>query len=171
MTDYLTVADTAKLVRQALKAAFPGVKFSVRSNSYAGGASIDVSWTDGPLESAVQETAKRYEGATFDGMTDMKSNHSTLLAGPDGNVAEVSMGADYVFTRRDLSESYRAELAELAARVIERSSDHYAMGWGLEINYYSLPTPYRVLDVANGHQVIRHLSQHVAPGEARALAV
>ncbi len=46
--DYLSCADTAQLVRAALEQAFPRQKFSVRSHTYAGGASIDISWTDGP---------------------------------------------------------------------------------------------------------------------------
>ena len=33
MTNYLTCAETAKLVRSALKTEFPGVRFSVRSIS------------------------------------------------------------------------------------------------------------------------------------------
>ena len=44
--DWVSVADTATLVRGALASAFPGVKFYVRSESYAGGASINV-WYDG----------------------------------------------------------------------------------------------------------------------------
>jgi hypothetical protein len=39
---YLSAAETAVLVRAELKAAFPGVKFSVKTHTYAGGASIDV---------------------------------------------------------------------------------------------------------------------------------
>jgi hypothetical protein len=39
-TQYLSCAETAKLVRAALKESFPGVKFSVKSSTYAGGASI-----------------------------------------------------------------------------------------------------------------------------------
>lgn len=46
--DYLSAADTAKLVRVALKRSFPGTRFSVRSKTYSGGASIDVSWMDPP---------------------------------------------------------------------------------------------------------------------------
>ena len=48
-TKYLSCAETAKLVRTALKKNFPGVKFSVRSSVYSGGASIDVSWMLGLL--------------------------------------------------------------------------------------------------------------------------
>ena len=49
MTEYVSTTDTAKLVRAALKKAFastyPGVKFSVRSDRYADGASVRVTWT------------------------------------------------------------------------------------------------------------------------------
>lgn len=38
----LTCAETAKLVRKELKKHFPGQKFSVRSHTYAGGASISI---------------------------------------------------------------------------------------------------------------------------------
>ncbi|GAC1575762.1 MAG: hypothetical protein NVS3B18_09520 [Candidatus Dormibacteria bacterium] len=103
---YVTCADTAKLLRAALKAAHPGVRFSVRSSTYAGGASISVDWTDGPCQDEVDSTARRYSGATFDGMTDTKSYHRTLLAGPDGTVEEVHFGADFIFTSRGLSDSY-----------------------------------------------------------------
>ena len=41
---WVTTADTARLIRSALKAAFPDTKFSVRSRTYAGGSSIDVSY-------------------------------------------------------------------------------------------------------------------------------
>ena len=42
---YLSAVETARLVRKALKARFPDVRFSVRSDSYAGGASVRVGWT------------------------------------------------------------------------------------------------------------------------------
>lgn len=41
---YVSVADMAKELRKALKAAFPGQKFSVTSKSYSGGASIHVGY-------------------------------------------------------------------------------------------------------------------------------
>jgi len=49
-TTYVSVTDTAKEIRKTLKLHFAGVKFSVRSKSYSGGASVNVSWTDGPTE-------------------------------------------------------------------------------------------------------------------------
>lgn len=103
---YLTCAETAKLVREALKRHRPKVKFSVRSKTYSGGASIDIHWTDGPRTKAVDAVAKRFEGADFDGMQDLKSTHCTVLSQPDGSVQEVRFGADFIFTSR--SESDRA---------------------------------------------------------------
>lgn len=101
-TQYLTCAETAKLLREALKAAYPGIKFSVRSDTYAGGASIRVVWTDGPVDSTVDLTAKRYAGASFDGTIDLKSYHSSIIVSGE-DMREVHFGADFVFTEREIS--------------------------------------------------------------------
>ena len=95
---YLSCAETAKLVRAALKESFPGVKFSVKSSVYSGGASINIKYTDGPTYEQVKAVAGMFEGAYFDGMTDYKgSNYGSL----DGN--EVRFGADFIFVNRDFS--------------------------------------------------------------------
>jgi hypothetical protein len=110
---YVSAVDTAKLIRKTLRAGWPGVRFSVRTNTYAGGASIDVRWTDGPTEADVRRTTELYAGSTFDGMTDTKSFHDTVLVGPDGP-EEVHFGAHHVFATRDLSD----ELVGAAAAMI-----------------------------------------------------
>jgi hypothetical protein len=123
-TSYLSVTETAKLVRAALKKAFPGVKFSVRSDSYAGGASIDVGWTDGPTGKEVDAVIKMYEGGGFDGMQDLAYSYShwlmpdgsTVLASsthnfdggvinekPHPDAVPIQFGADYVFGHRKFS--------------------------------------------------------------------
>lgn len=101
MSTYISCADTAKLIRKALKENFPGVKFSVRSDTYSGGASIDVKWLDGPAAPSVEEVVIQFKGATFDGMTDMKSYHTSSLNGE-----EVHFGADFVFCKRSLSRTF-----------------------------------------------------------------
>lgn len=116
-TEYRTAAQTAKAVRQALKANFPGVKFSVRSRTYAGGASIDISWVDGPTQAAVEAIANRYQGADFDGMQDLKTHREpTLLAGADGELRAVSWGADYIFCRRTFGVELMAAAAASVAQ-------------------------------------------------------
>jgi len=103
MAKYINVTDTAKLVRKALKRTFKGTKFRVRSERYAGGSSVSVSWTDGPTVAQVDEVAKLFQGANFDSMQDLMQYHTTLLSNADGSVEEVRFGADFVSTYREMS--------------------------------------------------------------------
>ncbi len=135
-TRHLTVAETAKLIRPLLTKQFPGVKFSVRSKSYSGGASIDISWTDGPRGKEVDPIIAGFEGASFDGMNDLKTNQESWLL-PDGTAGlahrqescggsipgyeserpsgaeRVSFGADYIFTSREVSNWDEREFTAL----------------------------------------------------------
>lgn len=135
---HLSCAETAKLVRKALKLAFPGQKFSVRSESYSMGASIHVTWTDGPTTQQVDRVIGVYAGADFDGMIDLKTHNdhwlepdgSSTLAyaqGTTGSFVEqicdpptsqsrlVSFGADFVQCQRSLSPEIEAKIqAEIA---------------------------------------------------------
>lgn len=109
---YLSCAETAKLVRTALAARWPGVKFSVRSKTYSGGASIDVSWTDGPPQKSVETVVKEFEGADFDGMQDLKTYHDSMLNG-----RRVHFGSNFVFCNRDYSV---AAIEALARRTMKK---------------------------------------------------
>ena len=108
---YISCTDTAKLVRKALKKNFPNVKFSVRSSSYSGGASIDVSWTDGPVSQRVDKVIKPFAGSTFDGMIDLKSYVDSEYEGKP-----VHFAADYVFSQRDISDF--SEKMEAATKLV-----------------------------------------------------
>lgn len=133
---YLTCAETAKLVRGALKTAFPGVTFSVRSSTYSGGASITVGWTDGPRSTVVDEVIGIFSGADFDGMVDLKVDNThwlhpdgtvtlarrpgttgsfaEIIGDPSGPTAQlVSFGADFIFAQRDISPEFQGELVAL----------------------------------------------------------
>jgi hypothetical protein len=96
---YLTVTDTAKLIRAALKESFPSVKFSVRSKSYSGGSSINIGWTDGPTSAQVDAVADQFEGGYFDGMIDYKGSVYHKLDGEP-----VHFCADFVFCNQRLSD-------------------------------------------------------------------
>lgn len=111
MSKSISCADTAKLIRQALKEAFKGVKFSVRSSIYSGGASIYVGWTDGPNSAQVEAVAKVFSGAYFDGMQDLKGATYALL---DGQV--VQFGADFVFCDRKHSPALVGKACASVAR-------------------------------------------------------
>ena len=82
-TRYLGLAASNKLIRQVLKAQFPGVKFSVKGDSYAGGSSTDVRWTDGPTQEQVEMLLGGFASAGFDGSIDMQYSYDQWLL-PNG---------------------------------------------------------------------------------------
>lgn len=119
MTKYINTAETAKLVRKALKESFPGVKFSVRSSTYSGGASISVSWTDGPTSAMVDSVAETFSGSYFDGMTDFKGSLKHMI---DGEL--VDFAADSVRSTRNLSREFLGRV--LAAGVRTYGTEMFA---------------------------------------------
>lgn len=84
----------ASNIRRQLARAFPGVVFTVRSDSYSGGNHIDVGWTLGPLTDAVAAITNRYVEGSFDGMTDSYSYASTAWTDTFG-------GTKYLFNKRN----------------------------------------------------------------------
>ena len=114
-TQYLSCAETAKLVRAALKESFPGIRFSVRSSTYSMGASINISYTNGPTYDAVKNVVAMFEGAYFDGMTDYKGyNYSSL----DG--VETSFGANYIFVNREFT-------LEVMQAAVQQACEYYGL--------------------------------------------
>jgi hypothetical protein len=113
-TVYVSAADTSKLIRKDLKAAFPAVKFSVTTKTYSGGASARVRWTDGPTSKQVDAVVGKYEGESFDGMIDLATTIYETL--PDGT--QRNWGTDYVFTERRHSEAFQR-------RVMDYLTAHY----------------------------------------------
>jgi hypothetical protein len=106
-TRYVTHAETNKLIRAALRDAFPGIKFSIRGT---GGNATHISWTDGPNPKTVDEVARRYEGMTFDGMQDLASPIHEIVDG-----IRTHYGASYVFTRREHSPEILEEARSIIA--------------------------------------------------------
>lgn len=64
-------ALAARMVRKELKEKFKGVKFSVTSENYSMGSSLDVSWFDGPTQKEVERIVRKYEMGSFNGMEDI----------------------------------------------------------------------------------------------------
>ena len=65
----MDVAGASKLLRQELKEKFPGADFSVRSDRFSMGESIDVFWLDGPATNKVDNIVKKYEDIDRDPST------------------------------------------------------------------------------------------------------
>lgn len=110
MTRYITVTETAKLIRQDLKKNFPNIKFSVRSKSYSMGASIDISYTGNVKQETVMSVTNKYRGSGFDVMQDLKYSVTGELNGES-----VHFGSDYVFVSRHFSKSEVEKFAEFIA--------------------------------------------------------
>jgi hypothetical protein len=140
-SEWISTADTAKLIRIALRDAFPGVTFTVRSKTYAGGSSINVGWTDGPARRDVDDVIGGFAGRDFDGMIDLAtyvdavvdaSGHivghkSPGTTGSRGTISPVDdpvpaggrvvhFGAGYVFANRHVSAGIAARACALLAR-------------------------------------------------------
>lgn len=109
----------AKNIRIELKRAFPKLKFSVRSESFAGGNAIRISWTDGATEAQVSEITNKYSGGSFDGMTDCYNYESDTWTESFGS-------AKYISTSRAVSD-------ELVARVLADLKAQYNTINGEEI--------------------------------------
>ena len=86
----------AKNIRIELKENFPDVKFSVRSKSFSMGNDINISWIDGPPNSAVRKITDKYQGGSFDGMVDLYTHSASKFNDEYGS-------AKYVFAQRDTS--------------------------------------------------------------------
>jgi len=95
----------AKNIRTELKSAFPGHNFSVRSESFSGGNSIDIYWTDGPNTEEVETITRKYQRGYFDGMTDTYNFNRSPWS-------DIFGGAKYVHTHREVSEEHILKLAK-----------------------------------------------------------
>lgn len=90
---YVPVAETAKYIRADLKTNFPTVPMSVRSDSYSGGSSVDIYYTDGPSPDKVEAITQRYDDIDRD---------------PQGEI--LSGSNRYVFVKRDISPEVQSEV-------------------------------------------------------------
>lgn len=112
-TVYEDAKDTAKKIRKELKAAFPGMKFSVRTKH----SSVRVEWVNGPTQKEVEAVADKFSSSTFDGMQDMKITTGYEYEGV------IYSGADFVFCNRELTPEYRAEVHAEMKRTMEDFSN------------------------------------------------
>ena len=88
-------------LRAELKAAFPGIKFSVRVRHHS---SIDIGWQDGPTDDEVTSITCKYKWGTFDSMTDCAGHKENDVFTP------IFGGARFVSTNREISDGTRETL-------------------------------------------------------------
>ena len=69
---YITqAAKASKTIKTILKKEYPEIKFSVRSDNFANGSSVNVSWTDGIPDDTLRSFLNQFEYGHFDGMEDL----------------------------------------------------------------------------------------------------
>lgn len=101
-----STAFAAANMRKQLKRAFPGVKFSVRSESFSGGDAIRVSWTNGPTKTQVEEITDRYEKGRFDSQEEIYNYRNSPFTDLFG-------GAKYVSCSREIETDIEMLCREL----------------------------------------------------------
>lgn len=142
---FIGVAEMAKILKKELRHNFPDVKFSVKSDSYSGGSSINVEYTDGVAFDKVDSIARNYAGKGFDGMIDMsyfhylylnkdgflrthKSEGTTDSMGvspsyenklPEGAIM-VETSHPYIFTRRNISNEVKMKASKDLAKLMDK---------------------------------------------------
>lgn len=104
-TTLVPTKAVAALLRKELRATFPSVRFSVRCSTGTAAAWINVHHEDGPTSAQVDEICGKYEGRSFDGMTDTYTDHgTTLVAGEAGEMpTEVRYCCDGINTAREFT--------------------------------------------------------------------
>ena len=85
-------------IRVLLKEQFPKIKFSVKSDRFAGGDSIDIRWTDGPNTKAVEKIADQFEAGSFNGQEDIYEYAHSVFRDLFGD-------AKYIHCHRDISDA------------------------------------------------------------------
>jgi hypothetical protein len=94
-------AAAASAIRKELKEAFPDVKFTVRSECFAGGNSVRVKWTDGPITDDIDRIIRKYQYGTFDWLTDCYNADSIINEIPQ---------VKYVTHYREMSDDVREKI-------------------------------------------------------------
>jgi len=108
-------AAAAAAIKAELSTLYPHIKFSVKSESFSMGDSVDIRWDDGPTTEEVEQISSKYQYGHFDGMTDMYEST---------NLRDDIPQSKYVHTSRNISEELQAILLPDAEKYF--SADHYS---------------------------------------------
>lgn len=115
-------AQAAANLRRELAEAFPGIKFSVRSDSASMCSSVDYSWELGPTGDEVAAIADKYEYHRFDSIQDLASEDNSAY----GEAVERVLGrAKYVSGQRSIPEPTCEQIGRLLceAQRVEYAGD------------------------------------------------
>lgn len=126
-----SAANCAQAIREELKAVFPGIKFTVKSDNFSGGNSVSIGWVDGPTTQEVAKITGKYQYGHFNGMEDIYeySNRrddlpqAKYVSEHRGQGAEVLSQVDKLAKLIGEKEyDYRNEPAQILYRIFARTS-------------------------------------------------
>ena len=124
-------ALAAANIRRELSAKFPGVRFRVTSESYAGGSSVSVHWVDGPTRAEVQSVVEKYQYGSFDPMRDLyeyRSDHDARYGSVKYVAASRRYSAEAIAkTAESLSIPYTVEGEGPSRRVVPENWEDQAL--------------------------------------------
>lgn len=150
-TERTRYGSPAANIRKHLKAAFPKVKFSVRTD----GSAVNIRWTDGPTAEAVDGLVQRYKAGGFDLMSDCYEYRRSAWT-------EVFGSTQYVFTTREYSDAMKMHACAVARTVhgvaIEDDAEavkKYATG-----QLWSVPVSVGIWRADNLQSLIGWICQH-----------
>lgn len=104
ISDPLSGADVTRQIKKELNKAFPGIKFSVKYDSYSGGDAARISWNFGPTTDMVDDIVKKYQYGSFNSMEDIYefNKGQSFYIDDEGNKKTIG-GVKYVQTSRDFT--------------------------------------------------------------------
>lgn len=98
-------------LKRLLGIKFPGVAFSVRSDAFSMGNSIDVSWTDGPTAKQVEEISDLFCTSTTE-----QSGGDRINVPCSTGFTDWMGGGKYVHSQRNISEHIERAVGEAIAK-------------------------------------------------------
>jgi hypothetical protein len=107
---WASAAESAKLLKAALKRRFPATRFSVTLDRGTAYGCCNVRWVDGPSERLVETVTGPFEGEGFDGSQDLAYSIRNTL--PDGR----RTGLRLISTGRHISPAFARTCAAQVAQ-------------------------------------------------------
>ena len=104
-------AFVSKRVKKELKELFPKVKFSVKSENFSMGTSVDVYYTDFLPASVLEEYFGKYKAGRFDSSQDLYNYNKKTHELNENGVLEAIPRTQYLSFNREVSPGMR-ELAK-----------------------------------------------------------
>lgn len=133
----IDTVEAARLLRAALKATWPGVRFSVRRGQGTSADWLYVGWIDGPVVRQVQALADQYRGYRFNAMTDTLDDRPATLFALDGESPEpVRFDVEGINPHRQIGPDGIAAVAAAVLRVAPDAEPLNATG--THLTYYQL---------------------------------